>query len=199
MIHRIPSAPIVANHTTMIGPEQRARPRPCRGTESGTAPTRMATVVGTTYGSKMCVATVEPFDGAEHRNRRRDHAVAVEQRGAEQAERDQKSRGFAACACGWRDTSAISARMPPSPSLSARMTKIRYLTEMIERQRPEDQRQHAKHVLARGRDAVGTVEAFTQRVERTGTDVAVDDAKGSQSEKSEIPPGRGRGRRLGRA
>ena len=79
------------------------------------------------------------------------------------------------------------------------MTNTRYLIEMIERQRPEDQRQHAEHVVARRRDAVRAVEALAQRVERAGADVAVDDAERSQSEKSEIPPGRGRGRRLGRA
>ena len=77
----------------------------------------------------------ETFDGAQHRDRRRDHAVAVEQGGAEDAERDQKrppdreprrSTGAPARL----GISAVSARMPPSPWLSARITMTTYLIEM---------------------------------------------------------------------
>ena len=57
----------------------------CRAAGSRTAPIRITTVSGTTYGSNSGVAT-SAFDRAEHRDRRRDHAVAVEQRGAEDAE-----------------------------------------------------------------------------------------------------------------
>ena len=39
--------------------EERADAVPCRAAGSGTAPTRIATVIGTTYGSKSGVATFE--------------------------------------------------------------------------------------------------------------------------------------------
>ena len=69
---------------------------------------------------------LQSLDGAEHGNRRRDHAVAIEQRRAENAERDQHVLPFR-CRVG---TSAVSARMPPSPALSARITMAMYLIEM---------------------------------------------------------------------
>ena len=64
----------------------------------------------------------EPFDGAEHRDRRRDHAVAVEQRRAEDADGDQRAALTARCGSLSMPTRPISARMPPSPRLSKRMT-----------------------------------------------------------------------------
>ena len=74
---------------------------------------------------------LQAFDRAQHRDRRRDRAVAVEQRGADQAD-DQKLRApgarLARCA---RDSSASSATMPPSPRLSARRIRSAYLIEMI--------------------------------------------------------------------
>ena len=94
----------------------------------------------------------EALDRAQHRDRRRDHAVAVQQRGAEQADRDQQ-RGAPAGPVFAR-TSATSARMPPSPPLSARITNSRYLIDDRDDQRPEDQRQDAEHVRRRDRDRV---------------------------------------------
>ena len=43
-------------------------------------------------------------------------------------------------------SSAVNARMPPSPWLSARMTSSRYLIEMITIERPEHHRRHAVRV-----------------------------------------------------
>ena len=51
----------------------------------------------------MCVATSSPSTAPEHRNRRRDHAVAVQQRGAEQPERDQHRAALALGARRLRD------------------------------------------------------------------------------------------------
>ena len=55
-------------------------------------------------------------------------AVAVEQGGPEHAHRHHRSDAVA-CRCRWRRSSATSARMPPSPSLSARMTSDTYFIE----------------------------------------------------------------------
>ena len=86
--------------------------------------------------------------------------------------------------------------MPPSPLLSARITKRMYLIGDDQRQRPEDQRQHAEHVVARRRDAVRAVETLAQRVERARADVAVDDAERAEGEQAET--GRVLGMRAGR-
>ena len=73
---------------------------------------------------------LEPLDGGEHGDGGRDDAVAVEQRRAEDAERDEQ-RAAGGDAGRRRCTSAVRARMPPSPWLSARMTKAMYLTDTI--------------------------------------------------------------------
>ena len=71
---------------------------------------------------------LEPLDRAEHGDRRRDHPVAVEQRRADD-DQERRRRRSARLARSRPGTSASSARMPPSPRLSARMTKVGYLTD----------------------------------------------------------------------
>ena len=88
---------------------------------------------------------LQAFDGRQHRDGRRDDGVAVEERGAGDAEpKDQ--RRVVRFATDW--PSAISANMPPSPLLSARSSMMTYLSVTIEHQRPDDQRQHAEHGFA---------------------------------------------------
>ena len=48
-----------------------------------------AAVIGTTKWPSAGVLTSQPLHGAQHGDRRRDDAVAVEQRGAEETERDE--------------------------------------------------------------------------------------------------------------
>ena len=145
-----PSTAMVTNHTTITGPNSaptRAVPRDWIMNR----PTRMTTVIGTTYGSKTCVAIVEALDRAEHRDGRRDHAVAVEQRRAEQAERDRASpRLFALAHRRLRDE-----RQQREDAALAVVVGAHHEDQVLdrddERQRPEDQRQHAEHVVARRR------------------------------------------------
>ncbi|MFO0875491.1 MAG: hypothetical protein U0575_16205 [Phycisphaerales bacterium] len=75
----------------------------------------------------------DALDGAEHRDRRGDRAVAVEQGGAEDAQQREHAdptpdRLAAVRFSRGRLMSASSARIPPSPRLSARMMNPRYLT-----------------------------------------------------------------------
>ena len=80
-------------------------------------------VIGTISCSSDGCDDLEPLDRGQHRDRRRDHAVAEEQRGAEDA-RAPPARASSARPPGapLRRISVISAMMPPSPSLSARIT-----------------------------------------------------------------------------
>ena len=82
-------------------------------------------------------------------------------------------------------TSAVSARMPPSPALSARITMAMYLIEMTITQRVDDERQHAEHVFRRRRHRVAAEETLPDRVERAGADVAVHHADGGQREREQ--------------
>ena len=59
MIGPTPRIAIVRNHTTMIGPKTAPTllvPRLC----TMNSPIRITTVIGTMYGSKTCVATLNP-------------------------------------------------------------------------------------------------------------------------------------------
>ena len=146
-------------------------------------------MIGTTYGVEDGRRDLQPFDRAEHRDGRRDHAVAVEQRGAEEAERDEDRprRGVAGASRG--ATSDISARMPPSPRLSARMTKTRYLIEMTMISDQKISESTPSTLSGVGGDAVLAVKALAQRVERAGADVAVDDAERAEREDRQVAGG----------
>ena len=120
---------------------------------------------GTTTGSKRRRRHLESLDRAEHRDRGRDDAVAVEQRGAEEAERDQQRALAAAVRRG--ASSASSARMPPSPRLSARMMKV----QVLDRRSPASAtRRSATARRARSRASASMpcwpCEALRDRVER---------------------------------
>ena len=123
----------------------------------------------------------KPFDRAQHRDRRRDHAVAVEQRRAEQADRDERRGGtilppFDADQRDQRQDAAL-----------ALVVGAHHEQQVLDRhrddQRPEDQRQHAEDVAGvTPGSACDAGEAFAQRVERARADVAVDDAERGEDE-----------------
>ena len=97
---------------------------------------RMTQVIGTTNGREGGGRDLEALDRRQHRDRRRDHAVAVEQRRAEQPEHDQQhpaavdvGPGRARQLHGRRSTpSRASAAAPcarPAPSAPARRPRRR--------------------------------------------------------------------------
>ena len=117
---------------------------------------------------------LEPFDRAEHRDGRRDHAVAVEQRRAEDAQQDEQrpawsTSGSGRKQCGQRQDAAFALVVRPHHDGDV-------LDGDDEEQRIDDQRQHAEDVLVGGRDGMRPEEAFPHRIERAGADVAVNDA-----------------------
>ena len=81
-------------------------------------------------------------------------------------------------------SSDISARMPPSPSLSARIIDRDVFDRRGDDQRPNDERQHAERDLGR-RCAAGPLERRLERVERARADIAVDDAERAQRHRGE--------------
>ena len=139
------ATPITArttNQTTITGPNSRpicAVPRLCITKR----PIRMTSVSGMIERLEGAAFDAQAFHGAQHRNRRRQHAVAEEQRQA-QDRRDADDGLDPPLEAGERCASAASASTPPSPSLSARMMRTTYLivTTMMSDQKISDSARH---------------------------------------------------------
>jgi hypothetical protein len=119
----------------------------------------------------------QTFDGAQYRDRRRDHAIAVKEGRSDQSQSDD-------------DLSAHGVRVAPLLLKNEREQRENSALAVVVRahdendvldadddyQRPDNQREDAVDVVGSWLDAVFELEAFAQRVEGTGTDVPVDDA-----------------------
>ncbi len=124
---------------------------------------------------------LEALDRAQHRDRRRDRPVAIEQRRSDQA-KDQKRaapaarRGVAHAEDGkHRDDAAL-------PAIVGAQDQDRVFERDDDDERPQDERENAENSLRRGRVASrGSPGRFPEGVERAGADVAIDDAKRAQS------------------
>ena len=140
--------------------EEAADARRCRGAARGTAPSARPA----SAARRSCVqrgrGDLQALDRRQHRDRRRDHAVAEEDRGAEDAQQ-QQARG--AASGGPRtavEASASIAIRPPSPLLSARRISTHVLDRDDDGQRPEHQRQHAVDVVRSSSGDVAVREAL---------------------------------------
>jgi hypothetical protein len=144
---------------------------------------------------------LDAFDRRQHRQRRRDHGVAVKQRAADDPEQHDRASAFANCALRQRhqrQRSAFAVVVGPQQD-----------DDIFQRhhddQRPQDQGEDAEHGL-RGCPAFASARGhhrFAQRVERAGADVAIDDTDAPEHQGPEagggmrlpMPVGRGRFRR----
>ena len=115
---------------------------------------------GTTTGCSRGRRDLEPFDRAEDGDGRRDDAVAVEQRRAEDDEPGDPSDAGAGRASAVvrserqeREDAALSAVVRPHD-------EGQVLHRDDHRQRPEDEREDAEEVLVRAADAVVGVDAL---------------------------------------
>ncbi len=122
---------------------------------------------------------LQSLDRAQHRDRRRDHAVAIEERRADQAGGQDEPVSAAAPAGaaererGQRENAALA------PVVGAHDDDD-VLQHHHDGERPRDQRQHAKHRPRR--DGGPAVEALLDRVERRRPDIAVDDTERAQDQ-----------------
>jgi hypothetical protein len=133
-------------------------------------------------GRKHRCRHLQPLHRREHRDGRRDQAVAVEQRGAEQPEQDDRLPRAAG--------NSLVGQHPRHQRHDAALSLVvgtqdqRHVLEGDDDdQRPEHQRQDAQHVRRRDwHRVVGIAEDFLERIERTGADVAIDHAESSEGE-----------------
>ena len=167
---------MATNQTAVIGPNQAATARRAaalHGEQADQDREAERHDVGLEGGRRE----LQALDRREHRDRRRDDRVAVEQRGADHAEqrdredvvphdaleqRHQRERAALAVVVGAHDQEHVFERHDDD-------------------QRPQDQRHDAEHHLAGERAAGrGGGEALLEGVERARADVAVDDADGAE-------------------
>ncbi len=171
---RAQHAPARRTRRTITGPNTAPTPRRAVRWIANSA-TRMTTAIGTMNGCSAGRDHAEAFDGAEHRDRRRDHAVAVEHRRAEDAEADQPPAHLRAVL-----EAARHERRQREDAALAAVVGAHDQRDVLQRddddERPEDHRQHAEHVVGRERQAIRAGERRAQRVERARADVAVHDA-----------------------
>ncbi len=121
----------------------------------------------------------QALDRRQHGNGRRNHAVAIEQGGAEDADHHQREMPARQAADGRQHQ-----RHQGHDAALAAVIGAQHQGHVLERddqgQAPENQRDNTQQVLGRQHQAVGRVEDGLQGVQRTGADIAVNDADGRQ-------------------
>ena len=126
---------------------------------------------------------LEPFHRRQHRDRRCDHAVAVEQRGAEDAQRDQHRP----TGPPWRQR-ALHERDQGHDAALALVVRAHdhrhVLDRHDDRDRPEDQRDDPVDVVLVDLDAFGE-EHGLHRVQGAGADVAEHHTQSAQGQRAQ--------------
>ena len=189
-IHIRPSPLITTNHTMTTGPNNTADSmgaKPLDSKQADQDDDRDRHDVGRQHRRRDFKA----LDGAEHRDRRRDHAVAVEQRRAEDAQQDQgrparretrtrlRRRGATAGdQCRQREDAAFALVVGPQHERDI-------LQRHDEQQRVNDERQHAQDVVVADGHRVRSEKALANRIERAGADVAKHYAEGGERERNQ--------------
>ena len=140
LICRMPAIAIETNQTTMIGPNKAATlavPRLCAANSA----IRMTTVSGATIFAEGGAGELQAFHRRQHRNRRRDHAVAEEHRGANDADDEDVSGAAAERAARQRRERERAAL----PVIVGAQQHQHVFGRDDNDQRPENERQHAEH------------------------------------------------------
>ncbi len=190
MIPVTPRTAIEMNQTAVRGPKIAPMPAvPCRWTAKTAE--MMMTAIGTTHCSQRRGGDAQAFDRAQHRDRRRDDAVAVEECGAEQTGADQPAVGPRGPALSVRSHQREQRQDAALAPVVGAHDHGEILEGHHEVERPEDQREHAQHVVLGHRHAMGPGETFLQGVERAGADVAIHNPeRAERQDRQPAPPGR---------
>ena len=126
---------------------------------------------------------LQAFHRAQHRDCGRDDTVAVEQSGADQAERDDD---FAAQGVGVASLLLQNERKQGEDSALAIVVRAHNEDDVLDAddddQRPDDERENAIDIGRNRRQSMLCLEALSERIKRTGADVAIDDAQREECE-----------------
>jgi hypothetical protein len=128
----------------------------------------------------------QAFDRRHDRNGRGDHAVAVEERRAENSKaKEDALRRPIRQGVAVRLDEADEGENPAFAVEVGHEDEDQIFDADHEDQRPEYERQDPEHFRLRRRQAVLGLEAFADRVERAGADIAVHHSEGGQGKKGE--------------
>ena len=174
-----PAAARAANHTEVIGAEERRDPRGAARLHREQSEQDHHRQRQRHKRRTPRLHDFEALDGRQHRQRRRDQASSRRT----STRRRCRARARAACVGpNARKASAVNASVPPSPLLSARSRISTYLsvTTMISDQKISDSTPIHRRLRDRAVFAAGGEHRVAQRVKRAGADVAIDDADRSR-------------------
>ncbi len=120
---------------------------------------------------------IHALDRGKHRDCRRDDGVTKKQRCADDADAEDDRRAR-------RETAARQRHQRQHAALAA-VVRAQHEHNVFDgnddRQRPDDQRQHAENIAALGDIAAGrSMQCLAKRIDRTGADVAIDHAERPQ-------------------
>src|SRR6516162_1277677 len=118
---------------------------------------------------------LEPLDGAQHRNRRRDHTVTVKERGARQAKHDQEPGQVLAGSAP--ESQREERKYPPFALVVGAHDQEDVFDGNDKQEGPNQARQNAENIGLCQRQPMLGIEALAKRVDGTCSDVAEDDAK----------------------
>ena len=116
-----------------------------------------------------------PFHGAQHRDGRGDHAIAVHQAGGKNAQPHQGPLGGAGLDV-FRFDQGGQGQNPAFAFVIGPEDEAEIFDADNEQQSPEDEGQDAEDIAGGSRDGVLAVETFPHRVQRAGADVAENNA-----------------------
>ena len=128
----------------------------------------------------------QPLDRAQHRNRRSQHAVRINQRRSRQAEHQDL---FRVLATETLERAADQSRECQHPAL-ALVVEPQDDQQIFHRhhhhQRPDNQGCRAHQILRTDRRSVLPGETFAERIQRARSDIAKNNAQGSESGDREV-------------
>ena len=132
----------------------------------------------------------KPFQGGQHRNRRGNNPVSVNERCPEQADRDDDRALAVADAETFPPSDQRHERHDPA---FAMIVDLHGDADIFDRgdddKRPENKRERAQHHGAIGNLGASRAQHDFQRVERACPDIAVDNTKSRQGQRAGVPLG----------
>ena len=132
---------------------------------------------------------LETLDRAQHRYRRREHCVSVEERGSEYADTEYHPAEFS-----YRPVLGNKEGEEGKDAAFAVIVGAHNVNRILKRnyddKGPEDKRQYPKYVFVHERDIVFMGEAFTEGVERARPYVPENDAESNESKSRVLAGGR---------